>query len=88
MEDIEAWEENHGKIPENAIVLMNSGSSKWYKTPKSYFGYPNEEAFNIKDVKKLHFPGVHPDAAEFLVNKRFFLLIKRIMSIFFIEFNL
>ena len=71
VDDIGEWETTHGKIPEQAIILMNSGSAKLYKTPKMYFGYPDEATFNLKDVKNLHFPGVHPDATEFLVNKRF-----------------
>ena len=70
LEDIKAWEESNRKIPDNSIVLMNSGSSKLYKDPKRYFGYPDEEKFKLKDVKHLHFPGVHPDATDFLVNKR------------------
>ena len=70
LEDISAWEETHGRIPDNSIVLMNSGSSTLYKDPKLYFGYPDEEKSKLKDVKHLHFPGVHPDATDFLVNKR------------------
>merc|ERR1712223_1469022 len=57
-------------IPYKSIVLMNSGSSKLYKDPKHYFGYPDEVKFTSRDVKHLHFPGVHPDATDFLVNKR------------------
>lgn len=70
LEDITDWEDTYGRIPDNSIVLMNSGSSKLYKDPKRYFGYPDEEKFKLKDVKHLHFPGVHPDATDFLVNKR------------------
>ena len=71
LEDIQKWEKTHGQIPDNAIVLMNSGSSKLYKYPKQYFGYPDEEKFKTNDVKHLHFPGVHPDATDFLVNQRY-----------------
>ena len=46
LEDIQKWEKTHGQIPDNAIVLMNSGSSKLYKYPKQYFGYPDEEKYS------------------------------------------
>ena len=70
IEDVKNWEEDHGRIPENSIILMNSGSYKFYNKPKMYFGYPDDESFRKKDVKYLHFPGVHPDATDFLVNQR------------------
>ena len=70
LEDVNKWEDEHGKIPEGSIVLMNSGSHQFYSKPKTYFGYPDDESFKKKDVKHLHFPGVHPDATDFLVNQR------------------
>ena len=70
LEDVKKWEDEHGKIPEKSIILMNSGSYKLYNKPKTYFGYPDDESFKKKDVKHLHFPGVHPDATDFLVNQR------------------
>ena len=47
LEDITDWEDTYGRIPDNSIVLMNSGSSKLYKDPKRYFGYPDEEKLKI-----------------------------------------
>ena len=70
LEDVNKWEDEHGKIPEGSIILMNSGSHQFYSKPKTYFGYPDDESFKKKDVKHLHFPGVHPDATDFLVNQR------------------
>ena len=70
LEDVKKWEDDHGNIPEKSIVLINSGSYKLYSKPKTYFGYPDHESFKKKDVKYLHFPGVHPDATDFLVNQR------------------
>ena len=70
LEDVTKWEDVNGKIPEKSIILMNSGSYKFYSKPKTYFGYPDDESFIKKDVKYLHFPGVHPDATDFLVNQR------------------
>ena len=74
VEDVMAWETIYGMIPENSIVLMNSGSSNHYNDPKMYFGYPDEEKFKSKDVTHLHFPGFHPDATKFLVDKRLILI--------------
>ena len=73
VEDVKTWETTNGRIPENSIVLMNSGSSNHYKNPKMYFGYPDEEKLESKDVKHLHFPGFHPDATKFLVHQRLIL---------------
>merc|ERR1712038_1870846 len=49
VEDVKNWEKTNGQIPDNSIVLMNSGSSKLYKDPKNYFGYPDEEKLKSKD---------------------------------------
>ena len=70
VEDINAWEEKYGQIPETGvIVVMNSGSSNQYSTPRKYFGYPDGVKIE-KNTKDLHFPGVHPDATKFLVHNR------------------
>ncbi len=67
VDDILEWEKTHGKIAENSIVLMDSGSDKYWPDKKSYMGTDErgEEA-----VKKLKFPGIHPEAARFLATKR------------------
>ncbi len=50
---------------------MRSGHSKHYGDAKTYFGY-EEGVFESdpKDTSRLHFPGVHPDAAQWLVDNR------------------
>ena len=68
--DIDDWENLHGRIPDGAIILMNSGMAKHYANPKMYFGYPNGIGLNDKNTKDLHFPGVRPDAAKWLVDER------------------
>lgn len=67
VEDILDWETKHGTIPERSIVLIDTGSSKYWPNRKEYMG-TNERGKEA--VKKLKFPGIHPDAAKFLVSKR------------------
>ncbi len=67
IEDILAWEEQHGAIAENSILLIYTGLSKFWPDRKKYMGTDErgEEAVN-----KLKFPGIHPNAAEFLATQR------------------
>ncbi len=65
--DILQWEKIHGKIPEDSILLINTGSSKYWPDKKSYMGTAKRGA---DAVKELEFPGIHPDAAKFLVTQR------------------
>lgn len=67
VEDILSWEQSHGAIPDNSIVLIDTGSSKLWPDKQAYMG-TNERGEEA--VKKLTFPGIHPDAARFLVNER------------------
>ncbi len=62
--DIEAFEAEHGQIPEGAIVLLNTGRAPLYPDRESYMGTAErgEEA-----VPLLHFPGLGLDGAELLV---------------------
>lgn len=65
VKDLTNWEATNGKIPDNAIVIMNSG---WGSR------YPNiTEVLNAKTVGNVtlfHFPGFHIDAARWLVANR------------------
>jgi kynurenine formamidase len=62
--DIEAA---HGQIPVGAIVLLNTGRAKLYGNPEIYMGTTERGA---DAVAKLHFPGLSPQAAAFLVRRR------------------
>lgn len=66
-DDILAWEKEHGRIPDNSILLIDTGSGKFWPNRIEYMGSDErgEEA-----VKKLKFPGIHPDAARFLSTER------------------
>ncbi|GIU81030.1 MAG: hypothetical protein KatS3mg006_0094 [Pyrinomonadaceae bacterium] len=61
VEDITSWESAHGKIPEGAIVLIQTGYGKFWGDRKKYMG---EE-----DGKK-HFPGLGKEAAKWLIENR------------------
>lgn len=63
--DIRAWEKVHGRIARGAIVLIHTGWGRFWGDRKRYFG--SDEPGNVTD---LHFPGLAPEAAEFLVKQR------------------
>ena len=67
VDDLLAWEKQHNKIPDGSIVLLQTGYSRYYPDKEKYLGTRErgEEA-----VKLLHFPGLSPDAAKWLVNNR------------------
>jgi kynurenine formamidase len=65
--DLEKWENAHGKIPDGAIILLNTGFGKYWENHLKYTGTlkTGEEG-----VKELHFPGLDPGAAKWLVENR------------------
>src|SRR5215471_2541996 len=65
--DLKAWESEHGEIPKGAIVLLRTGFSSRWPDAKSYLGTDEK---GQAAVAKLHFPGLHPDAARWLVSER------------------
>ncbi len=67
VKDILDWEKRHGIIAENSILLIDTGSSKFWPDKKKYMGTIERCQ---EGVEKLKFPGIHPDAAKFLVENR------------------
>jgi kynurenine formamidase len=65
--DLSAWEGKHGKIPDGAIVLLHTGFARHWPNAAKYLGTAEKGA---GAVAKLHFPGLHPDAAKWLVTER------------------
>lgn len=65
--DFEAWEKTHGRIPDRAIVLLRTGSGKFWPDRETYLGTTET---GPEAVPKLHFPGLHPEAAAWLVSNR------------------
>ena len=65
--DFEAWEKTNGRIPDGAIVLINTGFGKFYPDKLTYTG---TVLTGKEGVENLHFPGLHPDAAKWLATER------------------
>ena len=68
--DLQQWEEQHGAIPQAAIVILHTGRGRHYGNPKKYFGRPEGLSLPGDDTLHLHFPGVSPQAAQWLVDRR------------------
>ena len=66
-EDLQAWETQHGQIPEGAILLIRTGYGQYWPDAIKYLGTDERGA---EAVPKLHFPGIHPDAARWIVQNR------------------
>lgn len=60
--DLETYEKRHGRIPDNACVAMNSGWSRYAGDGAKFTGKDSAGTF--------HFPGVSPDAAQWLLTQR------------------
>ncbi len=67
VDDLKAWETKHGRIPKGAIVLFHTGYAKRWPDAKSYLGTDER---GPGAVAKLHFPGLDPAAARWLVAER------------------
>ncbi|HWN10250.1 MAG TPA: cyclase family protein [Pyrinomonadaceae bacterium] len=65
--DLQNWERQNGRIPAGAILLLRTGFGKHYPDRKKYLGTDERGA---TAVAKLHFPGLHPGAARWLVANR------------------
>lgn len=67
VDDLQAWEAQHGRIPAGAIVLLDTGFARYWPDRESYMG---TDARGTEGVAQLHFPGLHPDAAQWLISQR------------------
>ena len=65
--DLLAWETRHGKIPDRSILLLHTGQGRSWPDPLKYLGTARR---GPEAVTELHFPGLHPDAAHWLVTHR------------------
>jgi kynurenine formamidase len=66
-EDFAAWERVQGRIPDGAILLLRTGFGRRWPDRRSYMGTDER---GPEAVAKLHFPGLHPDAARWLTRER------------------
>jgi kynurenine formamidase len=58
---VEEWEKRHGRIPEDAIVLLRTGwSARW----------PDAQRYRNQDAQgRMHFPGFSVEAAKLLIER-------------------
>jgi kynurenine formamidase len=66
-EDLEAWEREHGKLPEGVLLLLRTGFGKFWPDRVRYMG---TDLRGAEAVAELHFPGLHPQTAQWLVDHR------------------
>lgn len=68
IEDLKSWETSQNmQIPDGSIVLLETGYSKFYPDKIKYLGTDER---GPEAVKLLRFPGLSPEAAQWLVDER------------------
>ena len=60
--DLTEWEAQHGRLPDGCCVAMHSGWARYANDAAKYTGKDTGGVF--------HFPGIRPDAAEWLLKER------------------
>jgi len=65
--DLHAWETQHGRQLDNVMVLLRTGWSRYWPDRLKYLG---TDARGAEAVAQLHFPGLAPEAARWLVEHR------------------
>jgi kynurenine formamidase len=64
--DLEAWQRAHGPMPAGAVVLLRTGRGAFWPDRARYLGTGRTGA---AAVPELHFPGLDPAAARWLVER-------------------
>ena len=67
VEDLTSWESRNGKIPDGSIVLLQTGFGQYWPDRVKYLGTDKRGA---EGVAELHFPGLAPEAAQWLIKNR------------------
>ncbi|VDI38066.1 Hypothetical predicted protein [Mytilus galloprovincialis] len=70
LNDIKEWEEKYGKIPDGAMLIMNSGWDVKYPDKYSVYGTKN-----MSDRTSFHHPGWHEDTISWIISNRHILFI-------------
>lgn len=65
--DFQSWEQLHGRIPDGAIIIIRTGWGQYWPDRNAYLG---TDKLGDEAIPELSFPGLHPEAAEWLVNNR------------------
>jgi kynurenine formamidase len=67
VDDLRGWEEKQGSMLTDTLVLLRTGWGDRWPERERYLGTAE---FGDEAVAKLHFPGLHPDAARWLAEER------------------
>jgi len=67
VEDFKHWETVNGIIPDHSMILLFTAYGQFWNNREKYIG---TSLTGPEAVAELHFPGLHPDAAKWLVSKR------------------
>jgi len=62
LDDLNEWEQKHGEVPADSVVLLNTGWSRYWRDPKKFFGLDGKGG--------LHFPGFAGETTKFLLDQR------------------
>ena len=65
--DLTAWEAEHGELASGTALLIRTGWSERWSDRTAYLG---TDLTGPDAVPELHFPGIGPDAAQWLVENR------------------
>lgn len=65
--DLEAFEAEHGRIADGSILMIRTGWGQRWPDRAAYLG---TDMTGPDAVPLLHFPGIHPDAARWIVETR------------------
>ena len=65
--DLTAWETEHGQLADGTALLIRTGWSERWSDRAAYLG---TDLTGPDAVPELHFPGIGPDAAQWLVENR------------------
>lgn len=65
--DLLDWEAEHGQIPDSNIVLFYTGFGNYWPDPVKYLGTAKRGTMGVAE---LHFPGLAPAAAAWLIKNR------------------
>lgn len=66
-DDLQEWEKENGALPEGSILFLRTGFGKFWPIRAKYMGTDQRGSDAVAD---LHFPGLDPAAAEWLIKNR------------------
>jgi kynurenine formamidase len=67
VDDLLGWERRHQSRFDNTIILLRTGFGRFWPDRVKYLG---TDEHGPQAVARLHFPGLHPEAATWLVEQR------------------